>query len=122
MAVQLWSPNGQCHIGLTSGHTFIIPGDPAGVDVPQTFRKEAIARGCLPVGMAPEEVAVPEFDRAQVIRTAMRAMIKSEDETLFTADGKPDLRRLNAKVGFTIERTERDRLWQEIEADPDESE
>ena len=69
---KLWAPghpNG-CHIGLTSGHTFIVPGDKAGVEVPQRFRRVAIARGCIAVGMEPAATEADPFDKAAAIREA----------------------------------------------------
>lgn len=35
------------HISLTSGHTLVIPAE--GVEVPDMFRREAIARGAEPL-------------------------------------------------------------------------
>ena len=72
MAVNLWSPRGDCHIGLTSGHTVIVPGDKAGAEVPQMFRREAIARGCIPVGTEPEITERDTCDRVTTIRRAAK--------------------------------------------------
>jgi hypothetical protein len=113
MAVKMWSGNraDDVQIGLTSGHTFIVPRNKEGVEVPQRFRREALSRGCLPVGMEPEEEEAQGFDRQAVIKSAINAMLESEEEGLFTGDGKPNLTKLSAKVGFTVERAERDRIW-----------
>jgi hypothetical protein len=117
--VKMYSPNGDCHIALTTGHTFIVPGDKAGVEIPKQFRKDALARGCLPVGMEDESTAPDAFDRARHIRTKMKEMLNSDEPDAFTRDGKPALPKLSALCGFSVERTERDRLWAEIENDPD---
>jgi hypothetical protein len=116
MAVKLWSPDGDCHIGLTSGHTMIVPADKAGIDVPARFRKEAIARGCIPVGMAPDE---PEetsgFDRRRTIKEAIKKMLDSDEDGLFTGDGKPVISKLSARTGFTVDRSEANAAWDEMQ-------
>ena len=84
MAVNLWSPSGDCHIALTSGHTFIVPGDKAGAEVPNMFRSAAIARGCIPVGMEPDENEPDAFGRTTTIFGASkRALVP------FKARGHP---------------------------------
>jgi hypothetical protein len=120
MTVKLYAPEHPegCHIALTNGHTFLVPHEPAGVEVPTLFRKEAIARGCLPVGMAPEPEGEPEtFDRDRRIRDEMRKMMDSDDPGAFLGDGKPNLTKLSTLCGFQVQRSERDRLWAEVETD-----
>lgn len=82
------------------------------------FHREAIANGCNPFGTEAEApvVAGEGFDRREVVVTAMNDMLDGAEEGDFTADGKPDLRKLNAKVGFTVDRSERDALWSELTA------
>jgi hypothetical protein len=72
MPVKFWSPkgnmpDGSTHLALTSGHSFLVPHDKEGIDVPARFRREAIACGCIPVGMEPEDTKPDSFDRAAVI-------------------------------------------------------
>jgi hypothetical protein len=111
MAVKLWHPKKDCHIGLTSGYTMTIPNHQDGVEVHARFRREAIARGCLPVGMN-EDVEEPTgFDRAKVIRKNIQDMLEAEDPDLFTKDGKPVLKLLADRCGFTIDRNEVNRVW-----------
>lgn len=112
------SPTGEpMHIGLTSGHTIIIP--PEGVEVPAIFRKEAVARGAEPdTGAQADAVVAPQFERKQVITTAIQAALDGSDEADFTKDGKPDLRRLNSRLGFQASREEVDAIWAEV-AKPD---
>lgn len=104
------------HIALTSGHSIVI--DPEGTETPAIFHKEAIARGAMPVGIedAPE-LEGQKFDRAQVIKDAMNKMLDSADEDSFTADGRPDLRKLRGIVGFTVSREEADKLFAEVTAE-----
>jgi hypothetical protein len=83
MTGKLWSPSGDCHIGLTSGHTFIVPGHKAGVEVPQMFRRLAIARGCIAVGMEHAATEADPFDKAAAIRKAEKrrmANTKARDD------------------------------------------
>lgn len=113
-------PNGPAvQIALTTGHTAIVlplSDEPEGVELAPMFRKEAISRGCVPVGISTEEKPTePSFDRKQVIKDAVQTMLEGDDANAFTADGKPDLRKLNALVGFSIERSERDAIWTEFE-------
>lgn len=103
-------------ISLTSGHTAVIP--PEGVELDKMFHREAIANGALTESLLGEksEPADPQFDRKQVIVDAMNAMLDGGSEDDFTNDGRPDLRRLNARVGFTVSRSEADAIWREVSA------
>jgi hypothetical protein len=121
VGVRLWSPKGNLedggtHIGLTSGHTMIIPNDRKGIEVPPRFRKEAIARGCLPVGMEPDEEEVDGgFSRARIIREALTKMMDSSEEGMFTTSGKPVLAKVSKLAGFTVERSELNQIWTQVE-------
>lgn len=106
----------EVHISLTTGHTAVI-----GVELTELekkFHKEAIARGCLPEGVDEDE---PEqatgFNRVDAITKAMNAMLDGGDEGDFTKAGKPDLSRLNARVGFTVSRSEADGIWEVVSKD-----
>jgi hypothetical protein len=103
------------HIALVTGHTAVI--DVTFGELDARFHREAIAQGCIPFGTATEEPAAQgaSFDRRQVIKDAINAMLDGASEGDFTADGRPDLRKLSARVGFTVDRSERDALWAEIE-------
>lgn len=99
-------------IGLTSGHTAVVTTE--GNEIAAMFHKEAIARGCLPVGVASDgdtPVSSGNFDRAGVIARAIDGMLEGSGEGDFTADGKPDVRRLSGYCGFTVSREERDAAW-----------
>jgi len=126
--VAMWSPtgnqpDGSTHIGLTSGHTFIVPHDRAGIVVPAKFRREAIAHGCLPVGMEPEpEEASTAFDRKAVIRQKIEQMKDSDDPEAFTKDGRPNLIVLAKLCGFQLDRSEVTQVWNAMTVDDDEAE
>ena len=115
--MRLRSPSNQdLHIGLTSGHTLVIPATDEGVDVPVHFRREALARGAVPPGevIDPEKPKATGFDRAEAIRGVLNDMLDGGSEDDFTAAGKPDLRKLNARLGFQASREEVDKIWAEV--------
>ena len=101
------------HIGLTSGHTAVVT--PEGNELPSVFHREAIARGALAGDAAPvlEGDGAP-FDRKQVIANAINGMMDGDNDGDFNDDGKPNLKRLNALIGFQASRTEVDAIFDEI--------
>lgn len=106
----------EVHISLTTGHTAVVGVDPTPLD--KKFHKEAISRGCLPEGVDIDEpVEATGFNRVEVITKAMNAMLDGGDEGDFTKAGKPDLSRLNARVGFTVSRSEADGIWEVVSKD-----
>ena len=119
--VMLWAPKQPygLHIGLTNGHTLIISGDREGTEVPPMFRKEAIARGCLPVGMEDDDVESNTFDRQRVIVDAIKAAMNTDDPDAFTRDGVPSQPYIEKKIGFRLERGELLRAWEIVEKDED---
>lgn len=109
------------HVGLTTGHTALIT--PEGVDLEPMFHREAIAKGALPGSLTPEQAlmldAKPEaaqFDRGAHIAKVLKAMLDGDNEGDFNKDGKPDLRAVNAKLGFQASRSEVDSVWAEVSA------
>lgn len=117
MNMKLRSPTGQpLSIGLTSGHTLVIPADDAGVDVPPMFRREALSRGAVVPGEVIDAGVTGQsgFDRAEVIRGALNDMLDGSQDGDFTKDGKPDLRKLHARLGFQASREEVDAIWAEV--------
>lgn len=101
------------HIGLTSGHAAVVTVE--GTELEPRFHKEAIARGCLPAGVADIKTeAKPTFDRRKVIADAMNAMLAGSASDDFTDQGKPNLIKLKARVGFGVAREEADSIWDEV--------
>jgi hypothetical protein len=115
--MKFFPPKGQsCHISLLSGHTALV--EPEGTELDMRFRKEAIARGCYPEGTQAEDPELPgDFNREEIILDAMKTMIDLADKDDFTAVGQPDVRRVSNRVGFTVDRHERDRLWAKLESE-----
>jgi hypothetical protein len=119
--VKMWHPEADCHIALTNGETMIVPHDKAGIAVTARFRPTAIAKGCLPVGMEPEGEEEPTgFDRKKQIKAGLKKMLDSDEDGLFTGDGKPNTTKLSARVGFTVERSEANAAWAEMEKGDDD--
>lgn len=125
--IKMWSPKGDCQLALTSGHTFVVPGDPEGAELPtvrqRDFHLEAVRRGCLPVGATPpEEEQDTTAKRSDIIKKKMVDMINSSDPDYFMADGRPNAKKLSKLCGFNVETKERDVLWQQVEQDMDRTE
>ena len=98
-------------LALTSGQTIVI--GPELVEVPRHFHRLAVAHECLPEGMSempPEDPSI-EDTKAGLILAAVKEMMAKPQPGDFASDGKPDARRLSAKVGFTVMRQERDTAW-----------
>lgn len=109
------------HVALTSGHTLVIAADDEGTEVPLIFRREALSRGAVPPGeqIDPDPVQAITVNRTGVIRAALDDMLDGGAEDDFTADGKPNLRKLGTRVGFTVSREEVDAIWAEVSKAPD---
>ena len=112
------SPTDQpIYMGLTSGHTFVVGPDL--IEVPKIFHRQAVAEGCIPEGMdsLPSEDNTPSDTKHTLIVAAVRKMVEAADAADFTNDGKPDTRKLSARVGFTVLKEERDAAWEEVGSD-----
>ncbi len=112
-------------LSLTSGHTVVVPRE--GVDLPPMWNREAVAKGCIPGTMTDEEALllaaggpgaaeVPGFNRAAEIEKVLNKMLDSSEEGMFRNDGRPDLRKVNAMLGFQADRTEVDKAWDALSA------
>lgn len=101
------------HLSLTSGHSAVVTAD--GSELDQRFHREAIANGCLPDGIEESnEGHKPDFDRKQIISDALHAMLAGSDPEDFTKQGKPSMSKVNARVGFNVDRSEVDAIWEEL--------
>jgi hypothetical protein len=97
-------------VALLSGHIAIVPPD--GADLPRHFHEAAVAAGCLTERDAPaQEAGGP--DRRALIKQAIQTMIDTGDTTLFTRAGYPVLAKLSKFAGFSVERTEAERIFQD---------
>lgn len=109
------------HVSLTTGHTALVTQE--GVELDPMFHREAIAKGAIPGSLTPEQALMldakpeaPQFDRAEHIAKVLKAMLDGDNEGDFNKDGKPDLRAVNAKLGFQASRSEVDAVWEKVSA------
>lgn len=111
------------HIALTSGHTAVV--ERSGTELPSIFHREAVARGALlpsqlDLGALPTPVvdALTGQDvtaqRGAAVRAAITAMMDGSDDGDFNGDGRPNLARLKARVGFDITREEADAAFEDV--------
>ena len=108
------SPSDQpIHIALTTGHTAVIP--PEGLVLDKMFHKEASARGAVAYDDNTTILLSPD-DRKAAIALALTAMLDGKAEDDFTAEGKPNLNRLKARLGFAVTREEADATFTELTA------
>lgn len=108
------SPSDQpIHIALTTGHTAVVT--PEGVPLDPMFHKEASARGAVAFDDNTAIVPSPE-DRKAAIAAAITGMLDGQAEDDFTAEGKPNLLKLRARVGFAVTRDEADAVFTELTA------
>ncbi len=108
------SPSDQpIHVALTTGHTASIP--PEGVELDPMFHKEASARGAVAFDNSTPSVMTPEVRKA-AISAALTGMLDGKTEGDFTAEGKPNLLRLKAALGFSVTREEADAVFTELTA------
>lgn len=111
------SPSDQpIHIALTTGHTAVVP--PEGVELDEMFRREASARGAVCFEESASAIAstmTPEVRKA-AISAALTGMLDGKAEDDFTTEGKPNLLKLRARVGFSVAREEADAVFTELTA------
>jgi len=105
------------YLGLLSGHTLVI--GPTLVEEPQQFHRMAVAEGCIPEGMAsmPPAEDHAAATKQGLIVTAIKKMVAAQKKGDFNNDGRPDVSRLSAHVGFTVLAAERDTAWQTLSDD-----
>lgn len=117
MIMKFRSPSDQpIHVALTTGHTACIT--PEGVDLDPMFHREASARGAVCFDESAPAIAstmTPEVRKA-AISAALKGMLDGASEGDFTAEGKPNLLRLKAAVGFSVTRDEADAVFVELTA------
>ena len=104
-------------IALISGHTAVVT--PEGVMLDKRFHKEAIARGCVVVGLEDDEPVKgdkPPFNREAHIEKVIRDMLESSDDSYFTQQGLPKAEKLNELCGFTVSKEERETIWTKVES------
>lgn len=115
--MKFYSPSDEpLQIGLTSGHMAVIPR--TGIELDPMFHREAVANGAIPETLLGTEGAAGKSGGVMVreseIKSAITAMLDGDDEGDFNEDGKPNLNRLKAKLGFSVTREEADAAFEEL--------
>ncbi len=89
------------HVALTTGHTALVT--PESVELDPMFHREASARGAIAFddGAPGAAVSSVPMDRKTAILAALKGMLDGNDPDDFTADGKPNLNKVKAKIART---------------------
>ncbi|MES2347035.1 MAG: hypothetical protein V4641_05625 [Pseudomonadota bacterium] len=129
--LKFYSPDGtDMRVCLPDGRTAIVGEEPR--DLHPAFNRAAIRAGCLstdmPSAVRMQGADVPlqddVFKRKEAIKEKMSEALRAEEgapgyEDAFTSSGIPNINWLSKAVGFNIERSERDELWSEVQAELD---
>lgn len=108
-------------IALLTGHSMCVhrtsPIDQlGGTPVPVKFRKEAIQRGCDPVGLDIEEEEEEVETRSDLILKALEAVIERNDADEIESTGRPKLAAVKKEAGFGVTKAELDVAFTAFEA------
>jgi hypothetical protein len=108
------------HVGLTTGHTCVIPPptpeDPSGVEIHKRFHREAIRAGALPEGVQAEEKEDAGPTRSDILEKAIQSSLDGNEPDDFNRDGSPNLTALQRRVGFKLAREEVNAAWAKFKA------
>lgn len=99
------------YMALTSGHTLVVGPDL--IEVPKMFHRQAVMEGCIPEGMdaMPDDDGPAPDTKQDLIVAAIKKMLADPKEGDFNGDGKPDVRKLSQRAGFTVLADERNSAW-----------
>lgn len=101
--------------------------NPKGTPLDPRFHKAALMKGCVPVGMA-DRYAMDDYedmamnvaaDRAELVRKAIADMVTIAADDIkiandyFDDSGRPRANEITRRVGFNVNATERDKVWDE---------
>ena len=125
--LKFYSPDGTpIRVTHADGGVAIVGAEPR--ELPPKFNREAVKAGCLttdmPAAAKLQGPAVPPaadpFKRREAIKEKINEALGAAEgdpgfEDAFTQAGIPNIQWLSAAVGFTVERSERDELWQEVQ-------
>ena len=100
------------HLSLTSGHTALVTAE--GTVLEPRFHREAIARGCMPEGVADAPAQPAPATRRDLIKNGLKEMLNGSEADDFTPNGQPNKGKLDARLGFVTERTELEDIYNEI--------
>ena len=107
-------------IALLTGHSMCVhrthPEDQlAGTPIPVRFRKEALAKGCAPVGVDIEEEEELTATKSELILKAVEAVIERNDADEVDSNGRPKLAAVKKEAGFNVTKAELDTAFDDFE-------
>lgn len=125
--LKFYSPDGTpIRVTHPDGGVAIVGEHPR--ELPPKFNREAVKAGCLttdkPAASKLQGPVVPPaadpFKRREAIKDKIIEALNAAEgdagfEDAFTQGGLPNIQWLSQAVGFTVERSERDELWQEVQ-------
>ncbi len=105
---------------LTNGHGIRI--GPEGREVPEMFRREAMAAGAIPAEMSaddfksPEQPA-PDDSRPALLINGIKQILTENNPEDFTGSGLPNRKKLSAIVGWNVSAEELGAAWKVLQGD-----
>ena len=115
------------HVALPDGRKAVVTEEPR--SLPQAMWKAALAAGCATdqrvnaqmLARKPQEAASDQGQRRALIEKAIDEALNAEEgaagfEDAFLPTGSVNMKWLNGRVGFQVERSERDEAMRRIEA------
>lgn len=123
------------HVKLPDGRSAIVGEEPR--SLPQAFWKQALKDGCATtervnarqIAAQPIEASADQGQRRKLIQDAISEALNAEEgapgfEDAFLPSGSVNMKWLNGRVGFQVERSERDEAMRIVQAqlDADEEE
>lgn len=125
--LKFYSPDGTpIRVTHPDGGVAVVGAEPRAL--PPKFNREAVKAGCLTTDMpAASKLQAPDvppaadpFKRRDAIKEKINDALNAAEgdpgfEDAFTQGGLPNIQWLSQAVGFTVERSERDELWQEVQ-------
>ena len=128
MSMKFYGPENGARIATTDGHIVIVPPD--GCELHERFHAQAYAAGCVSEAQLSrfkkiteaedqqeKQPAAPNEERQTQIKTVLIQMLNGNDPDDFNESGQPNLRRVNARLGFQSSRDEVDATFAALQAE-----
>jgi hypothetical protein len=105
---------------LTNGHGIRI--GPEGRDVPEMFRRDALAAGAIPAEMSAadfetNEPPPPDDSKAALLINGIKQILTENNPDDFTGSGLPNRKKLSAMVGWNVSAEELGAAWKVLQGD-----
>jgi len=102
-------------LALSSGQITLVGAE--WKELPDMFRNEALANGCLDEDMAKGIAAPTQVNRPEKIREILTAMVEDDNDGDFNADGSPNMHKVKELCGFAATKEEVSGVWTAMMAD-----